>query len=143
MVDIGIGVRENDARAPWVQPPPAPVLGAPVGRINLRLARRQHHELRALARHIGLPINATARVLIEEALAARASLGAPVSDREFAHQTSDPSVALATLLAVEQTLLLLETIVPDGAESAVRLLPVAGMAARDRLSSAGLNERAG
>jgi hypothetical protein len=118
---------------------PMSARGSDIRYVYLRLNQPEHDDLRAWAWQRGISISAATRVLLRDGL--RASTASPPIDRPAAVPTShDPTVELATLIAVEQILLLVQTFTTEGAEKAARLLTQAGDAARRRLTSAGFTE---
>lgn len=81
-----------------------------------------------------LPVNLSARLLIERGLRARAALPSGDLEGSFQQQLKTLGIsALATLVAVEQNQKLLISMLPDGADRAEELWDEAATGARSRL----------
>jgi hypothetical protein len=114
-----------------------------LSQIHVRLTRLQHRALRQWAFERGVSMNAAARILIGQGVAPvtpPAPGSAQTPTRSAPPPRHDQTVELATLIAVEQILLLVQTFTAEGADKAARLLTQAGDAARRRLSCAGFTE---
>jgi len=92
------------------------------GRINLRLSAEQFAEVAAYARHRGLRRSPAVRLLIAQALHGEAQ------------SRADTPAALAALLAAEQAVLMVASVLPDGELRMAELGARAAQAAEERLA---------
>jgi len=102
--------------------------------LHVRLNERVYSELQAFARSSGLALNGCVRLLVERGLTAYDGWPPGADDKDVqAELRALSQSALATLVALEQNLSLLISIVPDGAELVDRSWEEAASAARRRL----------